>query len=97
MQEAAEKLRSARDFERGDGMVLNALGDVLVATADVASECETKMQLLQQGLEEGFSAALRIDRRNADALIGSAEIQLQLGRSKSCILLNRAQQGVSGA
>lgn len=80
--EAAEKFRSARDFERGDAMVMNALGDTLVALADATLEAAAKQAQLHQALEEGFGAALHIDRRHPDALVGSAEVQLQLGRCK---------------
>ena len=80
---AAEKLRSARDFERGDAMVMNALGDTLLALADAASEAATKKAHLHQALQEGFSAALHIDRHQPDALVGSAEVELQSGRCES--------------
>ena len=78
--EAAEKLRSARDFERGDAMVMNALGDTLLALADAAPEAPARKEHLHQALEKGFGAALHIDRRQPDALVGSAETQQQLGR-----------------
>ena len=61
-------------------MVVNALGDTLVALADAATDPAAKVQLLHQGLEQGYGSALRIDRRHPDALIGSAEVELQLGR-----------------
>lgn len=80
LKEAAEKLISAKDFERGDVMVMNALGDTLVALADAAPDPDAKKAFLLRGLEQGFSAALRIDRRQPDALIGSAEVELQFGR-----------------
>lgn len=82
LQEAAAKLRAARDFERGDAMVLNALGDTLVALAETQIEAEAQVQALQQALEEGYQSALRIDRHQTDALVGCAEIELQLGRGE---------------
>ena len=64
-------------------MVLNALGDTLVACAEMQSGPEAQKQALQQALEEGFRSALRIDRHQTDALIGCAEVELQLGRGET--------------
>ena len=64
-------------------MVMNALGDTLLALADAALEAPSKKAHLHQALQEGFGAALHINSRHPDALVGSAEVQLQLGRCES--------------
>jgi len=63
--------------------VMNALGDTLVAMSECAPDPSSQQSLLQSALSEGYSAALRIDRRNCDALAGTAEVEMQLGRGKS--------------
>ena len=87
LEEAAEKLRAAKGFERGDTLVMNALGDALVALSECTPDPNTQQGLLQSALSEGYSAALRIDRRNSDALVGTAEVEMQLGRGTSLFIL----------
>jgi hypothetical protein len=83
LTEAAEKLKAAKDFERGDAMVMNALGDTFVSMAEMAPDPTTQQGLLQNALSEGYSAALRIDRYNSDALVGTAEVEMHLGKGTS--------------
>ena len=94
LKEAAEKLKAAKGFERGDTLVMNALGDALVALAECAPDSNAQQGLLQSALSEGYAAALRVDRRNSDALVGTAEVEMQLGRGashSSCPLVHCSQ------
>lgn len=83
LKEAAEKLTSAKEFERGDVVIINALGDTLVALAEASVDPAEKRAYLVQGLQQGFGSALHIDRRNPDALVGSAEAEFQLGKCEA--------------
>ena len=83
LEEAVGKLKDAARFNRGDAGVLNALGDALFALADLAAPA-SRRSLLEQALQEGFRAALHIDRNQSDALVGTAEVNLQLGH-RECI------------
>lgn len=83
MSDAIGRLKDAAAFNRGDVAVLNALGDALFALADLSGPALTQ-EILERALQEGFQAALLIDRNQSDALIGVAEVNLQLGRRELC-------------
>lgn len=76
------KLKDSASFNRGDAAVFIALGDAFLALAELAGEPAAELALLQRALREGFSAALHIDRNQADAVVGTAEAELQLGKRK---------------
>ena len=61
-------------------MAFNALGDALAAQAEAAPDPSTQEALLRRALQEGYSMALSINRQHADALVGTAEVELQTGR-----------------
>jgi hypothetical protein len=75
LEEAAARLRESISFSRGDLQPHNALGDALLACADrVSHERLQALSLLRAALDEGFSAALRLNGRDANALVGTAEV-----------------------
>ncbi len=65
-------------FNRGDPQPHNALGDTFVARAESASDATETLACYNAALGEGYSAALRLDARNSDALVGTAEVQAML-------------------
>ena len=75
LEEAAARLRESLAFNRGDPQPHNALGDTLVACAESASVATETLACYNAALGEGYSAALRLDSRNSDALVGTAEVQ----------------------
>lgn len=84
LQEAAQRLRQATGFDRGDAAPHNALGEVLAAAAErtlqAGSTSVSVPGLLQAALDEGFHAAAHINCRNVDALVGTAETRVQMAR-----------------
>ena len=90
------RLRSAKELGHSDVMIINALGDTFMALAELLPAGQERVEALRRALEEGFQASLRIDRRQPDALIGSAEARMMLGRGtclcsvKYCTLCSRA-------
>lgn len=74
LEEAAARLRESIAFNRGDPQPHNALGDTLVARAESASDATETLACYNAALGEGYSAALRLDARNSDALVGTAEV-----------------------
>ena len=75
LEEAAQRLREAISFSRGDPQPHNALGDTLVARADLAAgDPSTALGFLNAALQEGYAAALRLMAQSADALVGKAEV-----------------------
>ncbi|CAI5523595.1 unnamed protein product [Closterium sp. Naga37s-1] len=91
LTEAAEKLQRAADFQPTDiasrlalGEVLSAQGEVLSArraqSASSSSSLQEALHLLSLSLSRGFSAALRIDSRHPEALLGAADVHLSAAR-----------------
>ena len=73
---AAQRLREAISFSRGDPQPHNALGDTLMACADLAGNPSEALGFLNASLQEGYSAALRLISQDANADVGSAEVLL---------------------
>lgn len=69
LEEAAHRLREAISFSRGDPQPHNALGDTLMARADLAGDSSEALGCLNMALQEGYAAALRLLSTDADALI----------------------------
>ncbi|CAI5489494.1 unnamed protein product [Closterium sp. Naga37s-1] len=97
LTEAAEKLQRAADFQPTDiasrlalGEVLSAQGEVLSAqraqSASSPAALQEALHLLSLSLSRGFSAALRIDSRHPEALLGAADVHLSAAR----LLMGRA-------
>ncbi|CAI5534547.1 unnamed protein product [Closterium sp. Naga37s-1] len=97
LTEAAEKLQRAADFQPTDiasrlalGEVLSAQGEVLSAqraeSALPSATLQEALHLLSLSLSRGFSAALRIDSRHPEALLGAADVHLSAAR----LLMGRA-------
>ncbi|CAI5471101.1 unnamed protein product [Closterium sp. Yama58-4] len=97
LTEAAEKLQRAADFQPTDIASRLALGEVLSAQAEVLSAqragsalpsatLQQALHLLSLSLSRGFSAALRIDSRHPEALLGAADVHLSAAR----LLMGRA-------
>ncbi|KAK9813059.1 hypothetical protein WJX72_008231 [[Myrmecia] bisecta] len=80
LEESARRLKAAIDFDRADVAPLNALGDVRMAQAEAASSSGEAVPLLQAALHEGYSAALQINARQTDALVGVAEVHAHWGK-----------------
>ncbi|BDA41286.1 hypothetical protein COCOBI_02-0660 [Coccomyxa sp. Obi] len=80
LEEAAVRLRESVAFNRGDPQPHNALGDTLVARAESTSDTTETLACYNAALGEGYSAALRLDARNSDALVGTAEVNSALGK-----------------
>lgn len=74
LEEAAQRLREAVSFSRGDPQPHNALGDTLMARADMAGDPSEALGFLNAAEQEGYAAALRLMSRDANALIGRAEV-----------------------
>ena len=75
LEEAAQRLREAISFSRGDPQPHNALGDTLMARADLAAGDPSMARgFLNVALQEGYAAALRLTAQDADALVGKAEV-----------------------
>jgi hypothetical protein len=75
LEEAAQRLREAISFSRGDPQPHNALGDTLMARADLAAGDPSMTRgFLNAALQEGYAAALRLTAQDADALVGKAEV-----------------------
>ncbi len=74
LEEAAQRLREAISFSRGDPQPHNALGDTLMARADLAGDSSEALGFLNMALQEGYAAALRLLSTDANALIGKAEV-----------------------
>ena len=88
MQEAVMRLRSAKELGHSEIGIINALGDTFLALAELLPSGEERSQALRQAQEEGFGAAMLIDRRNPDALIGAAEVEMLMGRGICLTFLN---------
>ena len=81
---AASRLREAAAFGRGDPTPLCALGDVLVDAASSAATSAgglpgadpASAALLAEAADDGYCAALALDRRAADAHAGLADVRL---------------------
>ncbi len=69
LDEAIKSLHAAAEFSRADVAPLNALGDALVARAERAQGPDAAAHL-RDAVEQGYGAALRIDRANTDGLVG---------------------------
>ncbi|CAI7878940.1 unnamed protein product [Closterium sp. NIES-54] len=90
LTEAAERLQRAADFQPTDiasrlalGEVLSAQGEVLSARraqSSSSSSLQEALHLLSLSLSRGFSAALRIDSRHPEALLGAADVHLSAAR-----------------
>jgi tetratricopeptide (TPR) repeat protein len=83
LEEAAQRLRESIAFDRGDVAPHNALGDALAALAEHAArrgDAAGAAAALRQALDAGYSAALRINSGNAEALVGTAEVQAQMAK-----------------
>ena len=87
---AAARFREAAAFGRGDPAPLTGLGDTLVemagAAADVAGSGlpgadPESAALLATALEDGYCAALALDRRFADAHAGAGDVRLAQSRA----------------
>ena len=76
LEGAAQRLREAISFSRGDPQPHNALGDTLMARADLARDPSEALAFLNASLQEGYSAALRLTSQDANAHVGSAEVLL---------------------
>ena len=76
LEGAAQRLREAIAFSRGDPQPHNALGDTLMARADLAGDPSEALGFLHASLQEGYSAALRLNSQDANAHVGSAEVRL---------------------
>ena len=76
LEAAAQRLREAISFSRGDPQPHNALGDTLMARADLAGNPSEALGFLNASLQEGYMAALRLISRDANACVGSAEVLL---------------------
>ena len=76
LEGAAQRLREAIAFSRGDPQPHNALGDTLMARADLARDPSQALGFLNASLQEGYSAALRLNSQDANARVGSAEVLL---------------------
>lgn len=76
LEGAAQRLREAIAFSRGDPQPHNALGDTLMARADLAGDPSEALGFLNASLQEGYSAALRLNSQDANAHVGSAEVLL---------------------
>eukprot|EP00873_Tetraselmis_striata_P005025 jgi/Tetstr1/425289/TSEL_015740.t1 len=84
LSRAATKLRDSAAFGRGDPQPLNALGDVLVGLAErhaAGGDAAGAGAALEAAAGEGYGAALRLSRANADALVGCAEVLVLQGRA----------------
>ena len=85
LDEAQSRLLHAISFARGDPAPMCALGEVCSLQAehslqqDPADTAGATAQL-QAALEQGYGAALRIDRACPDALVGVAEVHALLGK-----------------
>ena len=85
LNEAKNRLLHAISFARGDPAPMCALGEVCSLQAehslqhDPADAAGAAAQL-QAALEQGYGAALRIDRACPDALVGVAEVHALLGK-----------------
>ena len=85
LDEAKKRLLHAISFARGDPAPMCALGEVCSLQAehslqqDPADAAEATAQL-QAAVEQGYGAALRIDRACPDALVGMAEVHALLGK-----------------
>ena len=75
LTEAAARLREAAAFNRGDPQPHNALADTLVARAESAASPTEALSCYNAALEEGYSAALRLNGRDPDGLVGTAEVR----------------------
>ena len=73
-EEGAQRLREAISFSRGDPQPHNALGDTLMARADLAGDSSEALGFLNTALQEGYAAALRLMSQDANALVGKAEV-----------------------
>jgi hypothetical protein len=73
--EAESRLSEAAAFGRGDPQPLNALGDALAARAERAGTPAEAVSCLNRALDAGYAAALRLSGRDADALVGVAEVR----------------------
>ena len=76
LEGAAQRLQEAIAFSRGDPHPHNALGDTLMARADLAGDPSKALAFLNASLQEGYSAALRLNSQDANAHVGSAEVLL---------------------
>ena len=85
LDEAKKRLLHAISFARGDPAPMCALGEVCSLQAehslqqDPADAAGATAQL-QAAVEQGYGAALRIDRACPDALVGMAEVHALLGK-----------------
>jgi len=80
---AAARLREAAAFGRGDVAPLLALGDALADAASLLGATPESAALLASALDEGYRAALAIDRHCADGHVGVAETCLALSRASA--------------
>lgn len=79
------RLRSAKELGHSDVTIIVALGDTLLSLAEETRDTNERFEALKAAQSEGFHAALEIDRRQPDALIGSAETEMLLGRGNSLL------------
>ena len=84
LDEAITRLRESINFDRGDPMPHNALGEALVAKAEWLSKPDTPAydlaaaySTVKQALDEGYNGALHINANQTDAIVGVAEEQTQ--------------------
>ncbi|EIE25053.1 hypothetical protein COCSUDRAFT_61299 [Coccomyxa subellipsoidea C-169] len=80
LAEAAARLRESCAFNRGDPQPHNALGDVLAAAAEASSDAMEALGCYNAALDEGYSAALRVNGHDPDGLVGTAEVNTALGK-----------------
>ncbi|GAQ87174.1 Hypothetical protein KFL_003360060 [Klebsormidium nitens] len=83
--QAEEKLRHGADFSRTDVAPRVTLGDTLSGhgeRAHAGGHVAEAYSLLTCAVDEGYGAALRIDRNNVDAKLGVADVFLLAGKLK---------------
>lgn len=85
LTEAAARLREAVAFNRGDPQPHNALADTLVARAESAASPTEALSCYNAALEEGYSAALRLNGRDPDGLVGTAEVRAPSSDTCRCL------------
>lgn len=81
LEESVDRLKSSIQFGRADPAPMNALGDALVAKAELLEGREAT-DTLQRALEEGYRAAQNVNRQNAGALV-SCDAQFQQGLERA--------------
>lgn len=82
-EESAARLKTSIGFNRADVAPMNAMGDVKLAQSELlaaASNPAAAASAALAALNEGYSAALQISGRDPDALIGTAEAHVQIGK-----------------